>query len=285
MWCRVGFLSTIAVVAGCTTAPNQDDVVSFGTATSSAVSVIGETAKLENDLAVAYTVETNACRYLQSRKYDIAPIRAGHPESHLQEQVAFLKALSSYADALSKVTSPEAISKLKTAANQLTTSATKLVSAASVASPPAAVVAPVFKFGADTAVLVGEARRMQEVREIAATVHPLLFDATSIILNEDEEDREILSKRLNAWETAARCSLDRARGSGNSAYGQFIALDKAKRDFRAREEVANRRVTAIAKVQAAHAVLAEGSRNLRAATDDINMFLDDIAALKAAIGK
>jgi hypothetical protein len=280
---RATALSIFTLIAGCGTGPDTNDVASFGTATTNAVSVIGETGKLENELAVASATQSNACRYLQSRTYNVAPNRVNAVARHLVEQAKFLAALSDYAEALSKVTSFEAIAKLKAAANQLTASATQLLTAVSVGAPGAAVVAPVFKAGVDSAIYIGKAKRMQEIREIASAVHPLLVDATFVILNEDEDDRRLLNIKLETWEKAARCNLALIRPDSGAAYEQFMAIDKAKREFHAREAIANRRVTVITKVQAAHAILAEGGANLRSATDDINTFLDDVAGLKAAI--
>ncbi|MGV2069052.1 hypothetical protein [Agrobacterium sp. 22-226-1] len=277
--------SIFALIAGCGTAPDTNDVASFGTATTNAVSVIGETGNLENELAIASVTQRNACRYLQSRTYNVASERADSPATHLVEQAKFLAALSDYAEALAKVSSPDAIAKLRAAATQLTTSATQLLTAASAAAPGAAVVAPVFKAGVDSTIYIGEARRMREVREIAFAVHPLLVDVTFIILSEDEEDRRLLTAKLATWDKAARCSLAHIRTDSGAAYEQFMAIDRAKREFHAREATANRRVSAITKVQAAHKILAEGGRNLRSATEDINMFLDDVAGLKAAIAK
>lgn len=280
---RLVAVSLFVIVGGCAATPGIVEVASFGEATTNAVSVIGETSQLEDDLALAYATELNACRYLRSQSYVVAPLRTDPPQRHLAEQAAFLKALSNYATALSKATDPNAIAKLKAAANQLTTSAAKLLTAASAAAPGAAIIAPIFKASVDVGIFISERQKMHEIQKIAADVQPLLLDATFLILNDDDKDRDILRKRLRSWETAARCSLQHIRPSSGEAYQQFVSLDKAKREFMAREEIANRRVTAITKVQAAHAILAKGNADLDGATDDINVFLDDIAGLKTAI--
>ncbi|ARO32340.1 hypothetical protein NXC14_PA00043 (plasmid) [Rhizobium sp. NXC14] len=101
MWYRSAAISLLIIVGGCAATPNTVEVASFGEATTNAVSVVGETSHLEDELALAYATELNACRYLRSQSYAVAPLRTDSPQRHLAEQVAFLKALSNYAAALS----------------------------------------------------------------------------------------------------------------------------------------------------------------------------------------
>lgn len=60
---RVSFLP-ILLLASCASRPKTDDVAQFGTATMNAVAVIREPGQLESDLAIAYSTETNLCRYV-----------------------------------------------------------------------------------------------------------------------------------------------------------------------------------------------------------------------------
>lgn len=282
---RMGVIMLLMLAAGCGTGPETSKVAAFGAAATSTVSVIGETGRLENDLAVAYATEINACRYLQAQHYTIAPKRLDPVEPRMKAQEEFLKALSGYAAALSKATDPNAVANLKAAANQLTGSASKFLAAASPVAPGAALAAPVFKAGVDTLVHVSEAQRMKEIRKIAAEVDPLLLDAAFIIREDDEKDAELLRRRLLRWEAAAKCNLQNMGQDRAGAYQQFMALNKAKREFEVRKDIADQRADAIVRLAQAHTALATGSEDLRSVTESINAFVDGIAGLRAAVGK
>lgn len=279
---RMGVIMLLMLAAGCGTGPETSKVAAFGAAATNTVSVIGETGRLENDLAVAYATEINACRYLQAQHYTIAPKRLDKVEPRLREQAKFLQALSAYAAALAKATDPNAIANLKAAAGRLSGSASAFIAAA---SPTAALAAPVVKVGVDALVNVSEAQRMREIRQIAAEVDPLLVDAAELVMDGDRKDEALLRRQLARWESAARCGLRYVEAGSPGAYQQLMAIDKAKRDFEARERIANRRVYAMATLIRAHHSLAEGSGDLASATAAINTFLDSISGFEAVIGK
>lgn len=275
-----GLISLAAGLSSCGTAVQTADVAKFGTAATTAVSVVAETGRLENDLSVAYAIENNACRYLKSANYTIAPPRADRPVARLQERDAFLDALSDYASALAEATDPDAIANLKAAADKLTSSAARLSAAA---SPGAAVIAPVFKLAVDSGVYLSELERMRQIREIAKEVQPYLNDATVLVFNEYDNDQKLIKQRMKRWEEAARCNLSQVRRTGGAAYQQYAAIDKAKRDFEERSQIVAKSIELMTKVLKAHQDLADGSTGLASAIADINLFLDDIADLKNAI--
>lgn len=275
---RAGMISLLLLAAGCGTGPNTKDVAAFGTATESAVAVIGETGRLEQDLAVAYAAEANACRYLQGQPYVVASPRIAAPVSRLTEQKAFVTALTRYATALSRATDPAAVAELEAAAGKLTESASSLIAAA---SPASVVAAPVIRAGVKGVVFLSEQQRMQRIRAIIADTDPWLFDAVFILLKNDENDRELLSRRLREWEGAARCSMRQVQPQRADAYQQFMASDRAKREYLARERTANRRVLAIGTLAETHRQLARGQIDLATATTQINSFLELVDSLAA----
>jgi hypothetical protein len=171
-----------ALLTSCGTMPSADDVAKLGAATANAVSVIGETGKLEDDLSVAFATDMNACKYLQSSTYLTGPPRADRTVTRLKDQAAFLSALSDCAQAISKATDPNAIAKLKAAAAQVTTSATEILTAAAVLAPGAAAVAHVVKISVDSAVFFSEQERIRQIHQIAKSLQPYLLDATVLTL-------------------------------------------------------------------------------------------------------
>ncbi|MDF1631689.1 hypothetical protein [Mycoplana sp. MJR14] len=275
---RAGIISLLFLLTGCGTGPSTKDVAAFGAATANAVSVIGETASLEQDLAVAYATEVNACRYLQGRPYVVGSLRIVPPVPRLAEQKKFLAALTRYATALSKATDPAAVAELEAAAGKLTESASSLIAAA---TPANAVAAPVVKAAVKGLVFLSEQQRMQKIRTIIADTDPWLFDAMFILLENDENDRDLLDRRLREWEGAARCTMRQVQPARAGAYQQFMASDKAKREYLERERAANRRVLAVGTLAETHRQLARGQIDLAAATAQINSLLDIVGSLEA----
>lgn len=278
-----GMVSIAISLSSCGSGVQSAQVAKFGAAATNTVSLVAEAGRLENDLSVAYATEDNACLYLKSSRYTIAPPRANAPILRLQERDAFLKALSGYAKALATATDPDAVANLKAAAAKLTASAARLSTAAAVASPGAAVVAPVFKLAVDSGVYMSEQDRLRRIQEIAKEVQPYLNDATVLVFNEYRDDQKLIKKRMMQWEAAARCNLAHFRKTGVAAYQQYATIDKAKRDFQDRSRIVGESIELMTRLLEAHQDLADGSKNFADAITDINLFLDDIADLKKAI--
>lgn len=279
--CKVLLLVFILLVGiGCA-GPRTDDVKAFGETTTKAVTLLKDSASLEGELAMRTATLQNACRYLNGHRYQLAAARTSRPPATITEQLKFLNALAGYADALSKATDPESITKLRAAAAQFSGAAAGFVAAVPGGASLSPVAGPVTKLFVNGVVDFSELQRQRQIRQIAASVNDDLLDGLKLVLDDHEGIRELEFQRIRDWEAAARCNLASVRR--HQALATFIDFDKEQRGYLARLHALDGAVKAMGQVVLAHDKIVNSEGDLGAAVHQLNLYLDNLLELKKAI--
>lgn len=274
-------------VAGCGAIGSQD-AIEFGTTTSNAVPVLNTASTQTAEVLLALARTKQACQFLKGNDhYRLAASPTSiSPRIHetIEKQRQFVAALNVYAQALVKVTDPNGLTQLRSAAGDLSKTVTGIFTVAAAASPGTALVGPIVTLVVNGIVNVSEINRRAQIRDIAAETHDAIEVGTLAFRASVVEIRDYHTQLVNQYEREARCVLRNSRENTNAdAFLLFERFDATLRQYRQVRDTLETAVDTMVKIETAHKGLLDGDRDFQTQLGLIENTISDILAVEAAL--
>jgi hypothetical protein len=269
--------------------PSSQEATKFGSAATSALTIITDSRTAQIDLIRESQIEVRACNYLNHGVVDLYPPLDGKGPKLIEEQISLLTAITDYAKALSVATDPQAISDLEAAAAKLpTASSSLLASVPNTGSSP--LIGPAITLVSTVAVDVVELETRARLRSVIEATRGPLDVAVLQLMEDSVKVQNILDNAYQQWASAKKCNLDNLYQSNIAAngrpylYSAYKDADSVARGFRQRLSVLNpnKLAAALTALEETHAALLSNDVDFQAAYQKLKDIVSQLQAINSA---